>query len=233
MRLLFRFHPREDLSHGTFEQRSGDLARTWCCARNLRGATAARATRRRRPATRHRSRSQNAAQEAVAPIPAIDRGNSLAFRPRYHAEPHSMPSRSLFQGSVKMTSLFGTNVTPTGPYQETCGSRFCEPYVLVTSIRLCPPRPEVEVLLYGAWQSTNPDDDADIIPLVWREDILRFDVIAAPIAKPGDVVILINLAEHFDGNPSACRRMIKNIHDRSIGRLYLSSTRNTYCKIDR
>lgn len=108
-----------------------------------------------------------------------------------------------------MTSLFGTNVTPTGPYQETCGSRFCEPYVLVTSIRLCPPRPEVEVLLYGAWQSTNPDDDADIIPLVWREDILRFDVIAAPIAKPGDVVILINLAEHFDGNPSACRRMIK------------------------
>ena len=73
MRLLFRFHPREDLSHGTFEQRSGDLARTWCCARDLRGATAARPTRRRRSATRSRSRSQSAAHEAVALIPVVDR----------------------------------------------------------------------------------------------------------------------------------------------------------------
>ena len=109
-----------------------------------------------------------------------------------------------------MTSLFGTNVTPTGPYQETCGSRFCEPYVLVTSIDLRPPRPEVEVLLYGAWQSTNPDDDdADISPLVWRAGVLKCDVIAAPISNPNDVVFLIALMEHFEGHRCVFWKMIK------------------------
>jgi hypothetical protein len=75
----------------------------------------------------------------------------------------------------------------------------------VTSIDFRPPRPEVESFLYGPWQSINPEDTADSVPLVWRESFWKLDIVTNPIAKPDDVIFLIALMEHFDGDPSALR----------------------------
>jgi hypothetical protein len=80
---------------------------------------------------------------------------------------------------------------------------------LLTSIDLRPARPEVEAFLYGPWQTTNSENTADIVPLVWREDFWKLDIITPPIAKPDDVIFLIALMEHFDGDPSSFRLMIK------------------------
>ena len=106
-----------------------------------------------------------------------------------------------------MARLFSTTVT--GSFQEAGGSRCCEPYVLVTSIDLRPARPDIEVFLYGPWQTTNPEDTADIVPLVWRESFWTLNIVTNPIAKADDVIFLIALMEHFDGDPSALRLMIK------------------------
>jgi hypothetical protein len=108
-----------------------------------------------------------------------------------------------------MANSFSTILTPTGTFQKTCASRPCEPYVLLTSIDLRPARPEVEAFLYGPWQTTNSENTADIVPLVWREDFWKLDIITPPIAKPDDVIFLIALMEHFDGDPSSLRLMIK------------------------
>jgi len=108
-----------------------------------------------------------------------------------------------------MANVFSTTVT--GSFQETGGSRCCEPYVLVASIDLRPARPEVEAFLYGPWQPANPEDTADIVPLVWRESFWKLDTITSPIALPDDVIFLITLMEHFDGDPGALRLMIKKV----------------------
>jgi len=108
-----------------------------------------------------------------------------------------------------MDSAFSTTVT--GSFQETGGSRCCEPYVLVTSIDLRSARPEVEAFLYGPWQTTNPEDTTDILPLVWRESFWKLHIVTNPIAKPDDMIFLIALMEHFDGKPSAFRLMIKKV----------------------
>jgi hypothetical protein len=69
--------------------------------------------------------------------------------------------------------------------------------VLVTSIDLRPARPEVEAFLYGPWQTTNPEDIADIVPLIWRESFWKLDVVTNPIAKTDDVIFLIALLGAF------------------------------------
>jgi hypothetical protein len=108
-----------------------------------------------------------------------------------------------------MASLFNMTVTPTGKFQKMGGARYCEPYVLVTSIDLRRARPEVEAFLYGPWPRTNLKDTAGIAPLVWRQSFWKLDITAAPIEKPDDVIFLIALMEHADGNPSALRLLVK------------------------
>ena len=99
---------------------------------------------------------------------------------------------------------------PTERFQGNCGSRFGEPYVAVTSIDLRPPRAEVEVLLFGAWQSTEPDDSADLAPLIWREGVWELDLFAPSMAHLNDVIFLVALIEHFDEDPCVFESLIKN-----------------------
>ena len=106
-----------------------------------------------------------------------------------------------------MARLCSTTVRES--FQKTGGSCCCEPYVLVTSVDLSSARPEVEAFLYGPWQATNPKDTADIVRLVWRESFWKLDIVANPIAKPDDVIFLIALMEHFDGDQSIIRFLIK------------------------
>ena len=108
-----------------------------------------------------------------------------------------------------MASSCSTAVRPTGRFQATCGSRFCEPYVLVMSIDLRPARPEIDAFLYGPWQSAHPENTADVVPLIWQESVWKLHVIAPPIAKPDDVIILVALMEHLEGDPGITRLMIK------------------------
>lgn len=108
-----------------------------------------------------------------------------------------------------MASSFNTTIT--GSFQETGGSRCCEPYVLVTSVDLRPARPEVEAFLYGPWRTTNPENIADSVPLIWREGFWKLDIVTDPIAQPDDVIFLVALMEHFHGDPGALRLMIKKV----------------------
>jgi hypothetical protein len=107
-----------------------------------------------------------------------------------------------------MTVLSGITVTPTGPLQETGAPDYCKPYVLVTCIDLRPARPKVETLLYGPRQGNHSRATAGMFPLVWQESFWKFDITAAPIAQPNDVILLIALMEHFDGNPGALTLLI-------------------------
>jgi hypothetical protein len=109
-----------------------------------------------------------------------------------------------------MSTPFSTSVMPAGRFWGSRGSRRGEPYVVLTSIDLRPPRAEVEVLLYGAWQSTGPDDNADIAPLIWRKGLWELDLSAPPIERPNDIVFLVALIEHFDGEPCAFKSLIRN-----------------------
>jgi hypothetical protein len=106
-----------------------------------------------------------------------------------------------------MANSFSTTVT--GSFQQADGSRCCEPYALVTSVDLRPAQPAVEAFLYGPWQTTSPENIADIVPMIWREGFWKLDIVTDPIARPDDVIFLIALMEHFDGDPSAFRLMIK------------------------
>jgi hypothetical protein len=101
-----------------------------------------------------------------------------------------------------MIILSGITITPTAP-------DYCKPYVLVTCIYLRPARPKVETLLYGPRQGNPSRVTAGIVPLVWQESFWKFDISAAPIAQPNDVILLIALMEHFDGNPSALTLLIE------------------------
>ena len=113
------------------------------------------------------------------------------------------------QGSINMASFFNMTVTPMGRLRETGGARYCEPYVLVTSIDLRPARPDVEAFLYGPWPRTGLRDTAGVVSLVWRESFWKLDISAAPIENPDDVIFLVALMEHADGNPSALRLLVK------------------------
>jgi hypothetical protein len=104
-----------------------------------------------------------------------------------------------------MVSSFSTTATPEGSLQETDVYRYCEPYVLVTRVDLGTPQPELEVRLYGSWHHIEPEDSPGMAPLVWGQGAWNLEFISAPIAAPDDVIFLIALMEHFDGNPSALR----------------------------
>lgn len=107
-----------------------------------------------------------------------------------------------------MASLVSTTVARAGGFQATRGSRLGGPYVAVMSIDLRPPRAQVQVLLYGAWQSADRDDDADVAPLIWRDGVWELDLIAPPMAHPHDVTYLIALVEHLDEDPFVFKSMI-------------------------
>ena len=109
-----------------------------------------------------------------------------------------------------MATPFSTSVMPAGRFWGSRGSRRGEPYVVLISIDLRPPRAQVEVLLHGAWQSTGPDDNADVAPLFWREGVWELDLSAPPIERPNDIVFLVALIEHFDGEPCAFKSLIRN-----------------------
>lgn len=112
--------------------------------------------------------------------------------------------------SASMASSSRTSVTSAARIQRTCGYRLGGPYVAVVSIDLGPPRAKVQVLLCGAWQSSDPDDDADVAPLIWREGVWELDLIAPPMAHHHDVTVLVALIEHLDEHPFVFKSMIRD-----------------------
>lgn len=135
--------------------------------------------------------------------------------------------------SANMASSSRTIVTSAARIQRTCGSRLGEPYVAVASIDLRPPRAEVEVLLYGAWQSTAPDDSADVAPLIWREGLWQLDLFAPPMAHLNDVIFLVALIEHFDEEPCVFRSIIRNTVIKAVDNsAHLARKTRVACFID-
>ena len=116
-----------------------------------------------------------------------------------------------------MASSFNMMLSHSGHCAEAGEARYCEPYVLVTSIDLRSPHPDVEAFLYGPWERATSRDTADVAPLVWRESFWRLDIIAAPIANPDDVIFLVALMEHVNGNPSAARILVKKAVIEALG----------------
>ncbi|HET9664141.1 MAG TPA: hypothetical protein VFP00_07920 [Burkholderiales bacterium] len=132
-----------------------------------------------------------------------------------------------------MATAFSTSVVPTGRLWGSRGSRRAEPYVVLTSIDLRPPRAEVEVLLYGAWQSTDANDSADVASLIWREGIWELDLSAPPMEHPNDVVLLLALIEHFDGEPCVFKSLIRNaLMEAADASLYSEHKTRVACFID-
>lgn len=97
-----------------------------------------------------------------------------------------------------------------------------EPYVLVTAIDLKNfPLPNVEVTKYGPWKEVDKGDTATTMPIqpgvpidslpfiVWRR--LAWGPGGSPkaIAHPNDVILLMSLMEHDDGDTSATRTIVK------------------------
>jgi hypothetical protein len=116
-----------------------------------------------------------------------------------------------------MASSFNMMLSHSGHCAEAGEARYCEPYLLVTSIDLRSPHPDVEAFLYGPWERATSRDTADVAPLVWRESFWRLDIIAAPIANPDDVIFLVALMEHVNGNPSAVRILVKKAVIEALG----------------
>lgn len=96
-----------------------------------------------------------------------------------------------------------------------------EPYVLVTAINLKPLVPNVEVTKYGPWKdvssgnllSTQPIpigfDPSSIPFLVWRQPCWGINGKPAPIDNPDDVIFLVSVMEHDDGDTNAMRTIVK------------------------
>ena len=66
------------------------------------------------------------------------------------------------------------------------------------------------MLLYGAWQSTAPDDSADVAPLIWREGLWQLDLFAPPIAHLNELIFMVALIEHFDEEPCLFQSIIRD-----------------------
>lgn len=99
-----------------------------------------------------------------------------------------------------------------------------EPYVLVVGVNLKPLVPNVEAVLYGAWDDVDtgethgtmplpPDFDPnvfDAIPVVWRKPFWGLNGQPVAINDPDDVIFLVALMENDDGKPQAARGLVKS-----------------------
>jgi len=103
-----------------------------------------------------------------------------------------------------------------------------EPYILVTGINLkTPPIPNVEVTKYGPWGSVDegdllvtrpipPDLNPDFVDatsgvLIWRYPFWGLNGKPAPINHPDDVIFLVSVMEHDDGDTAAMRTIVKGV----------------------
>lgn len=97
-----------------------------------------------------------------------------------------------------------------------------EPYVLVTGINLkVLPLPNVEVTKYGPWGNVDAGDPLSTVPIqpnlnpelfpffVWRHPCWGLNGKPAPINHPDDVIFLVSVMEHDDGDPNATRTLVK------------------------
>lgn len=99
-----------------------------------------------------------------------------------------------------------------------------EPYVLVIGINLKNiPLPNVEVTKYGPWGNIDkgdlmttkpipPNFDPGNLPIfVWRHPCWGLNGKPAPISHPDDVIFLVAVMEHDDGDPAAMRTIVKGV----------------------
>ncbi|HEX6289486.1 MAG TPA: hypothetical protein VFZ66_09865 [Herpetosiphonaceae bacterium] len=97
-----------------------------------------------------------------------------------------------------------------------------EPYILVTGINLKTPIPNVEVTRYGPWADVDEADllvtqpipagfNPDSVPfIIWRRPCWGLNGKPAAINHPDDVIFLVSLMEHDDGDPSAAQILVKS-----------------------
>jgi hypothetical protein len=116
---------------------------------------------------------------------------------------------ALLQGSIQMTSSFSMILSPTECVEQSGETPAGAPYVLVAGIDMRAVWPDVEAVLYRPWKDARPAAPAGIVPLIWRDSFWRLDIVAAPIAKPDDLILLVTLVEHVDGNPCTMRTLVK------------------------
>lgn len=102
------------------------------------------------------------------------------------------------------------------------GSAADEIYVLVTAINLKSAVPQVEVTRYGPWANVDEDElkettplqagvDPDSVPfIIWRRACWGLNGKAAAINHPDDVILMVSVMEHDDGDPGAARTVVKS-----------------------
>lgn len=97
-----------------------------------------------------------------------------------------------------------------------------EIYILVTGVNLKTPIPNVEVTRYGPWVNVDEGDLLQTLPLIpgidpdqipdlpWRVPCWGLNGKPASIDHPNDVIFLVSLMEHDDGDPAAARTLVKS-----------------------
>jgi len=102
------------------------------------------------------------------------------------------------------------------------GSASDEIYVLVTAVNLKSAVPQVEVTKYGPWGSVDegelkstmpiqPGVNPDTLPsIIWRRPCWGLNGQAAVINHPDDVILMVSVMEHDDGNTGAARTIVKS-----------------------
>lgn len=108
-----------------------------------------------------------------------------------------------------MATSFSQMLSPAGHFADPPETRYCAPYVLVTSIDLRPSHPDVEAFLYGPWERGTSKERAGFIPLAWRESFWALGIPVPSMAQPDDVVLVVALMEHVNGSPGAVRALVK------------------------
>lgn len=101
------------------------------------------------------------------------------------------------------------------------GSAADEIYVLVTGVNLKTAIPQVEVTRYGPWGSVDEGEVMTTVPIksgvnpdavpsvVWRRPCWGLNGKAASISDPDDVIFMVSVMEHDDGDPGAARSAVK------------------------
>jgi len=101
-----------------------------------------------------------------------------------------------------------------------------EPYVLVTAVDLSTPIPGVEVTLYGPWSDVEKGETHGTVvippglPDAVVDALSAINVMRRPfwgldnktpkaIASPSNVIFIVSVMEHDDGDPGALRSMVK------------------------
>ncbi len=98
-----------------------------------------------------------------------------------------------------------------------------EPYVLVVGVNLKAFVPNVEAVLYGAWNDVDTGEThgtmpippninpnvLDALPIIWRKPFWGLNGQPAAIDNPDDVIFLVALMENDDGKPKAARGLVK------------------------